>query len=49
MTDAAEKCPNRETNLQSCTCTAEECERRGLCCECVAFHRDKGNAPACLR
>jgi hypothetical protein len=23
------------------------CETKGLCCECVAYHRDRGELPAC--
>ena len=49
MSDAAEKCPNRETNLQTCACAVEDCPRRGMCCECIAAHRDKGDLPACVR
>lgn len=30
-----------------CTCTYEPCPRKGRCCECVAYHRDKGELPAC--
>lgn len=41
-------CPNREKNLKSCTCTYEPCERKGMCCECIAFHRRMGELPGCL-
>ena len=44
-----DKCPNRETNAAECICQAEDCERRGLCCACVAAHRSRGNLPSCLR
>lgn len=40
-------CPNREKNLKDCTCTYP-CERRGLCCECVAHHRASGKIPGCF-
>lgn len=40
-------CPNKEKNLANCTCTYS-CGKRGLCCECVAYHRDKGQIPACF-
>jgi hypothetical protein len=36
-------------NLVECTCTSETCERRGICCECVANHRSKGQLPSCLK
>lgn len=33
-----------------CGCPkAETCPRNGKCCECVAFHRDRGDLPFCLR
>ncbi|TKJ43846.1 hypothetical protein CEE36_01635 [candidate division TA06 bacterium B3_TA06] len=34
-------------NDVECTCTYEPCPRKGRCCECVAYHRDKGELPAC--
>jgi hypothetical protein len=43
------ECPSREANRAQCTCKSEDCERRGLCCECVAYHRGKSGLPACLR
>ena len=43
------ECPNKEENAEQCTCGAEDCERRGVCCECVRAHRAKGNLPTCLR
>ena len=36
-------------NLKSCSCTSESCERKGICCECVAHHRAKGQLPSCLK
>ncbi len=44
-----EECPNREANVAQCICPSEDCERRGLCCACVAAHRSNGNLPVCLR
>jgi hypothetical protein len=40
-------CPNKEENLKHCTCTYN-CNKRGLCCECVAYHRSKGAIPGCF-
>ncbi|MQY71648.1 hypothetical protein GH141_06945 [bacterium] len=34
-------------NDVECTCTYEPCPRKGRCCECVAYHLDKGELPAC--
>ena len=39
------KC-QKEQNIQNCPCTYP-CQRKGLCCECVAYHRDRGELPAC--
>jgi len=37
-----------EKNKQGCTCTYEPCPRKGVCCECVAYHRKSGELPGCL-
>jgi hypothetical protein len=42
-----EKCANREENLKSCNCSYEPCSRKGVCCECIAYHRAAGELPAC--
>jgi hypothetical protein len=42
-----EKCLNLEKNLAVCNCTYEPCSRKGVCCECVAYHRRAGELPAC--
>ena len=34
-------------NLKACTCTYDPCSRKGICCECIAFHRKSGELPAC--
>ena len=41
------ECPNKEKNLQHCNCTYEPCSRKGICCECLAYHRDMRQLPAC--
>ncbi len=40
-------CPNKEKNLQHCNCTYEPCSRKGICCECLAYHRRNQELPAC--
>ncbi|MBI4656141.1 MAG: hypothetical protein HY746_05240 [Elusimicrobia bacterium] len=35
-------------NLKSCTCTYEPCSRKGLCCECVGYHRQSNEIPGCF-
>jgi hypothetical protein len=41
------ECLRQQVNLEKCTCTYEPCERKGICCECVRHHRDRGELPAC--
>ncbi|MCX7737201.1 MAG: DUF6485 family protein [Candidatus Kapabacteria bacterium] len=38
---------NKTKNLKSCNCTYEPCSRKGLCCECLAYHRRNNELPAC--
>ncbi|MEO0081324.1 MAG: DUF6485 family protein [candidate division WOR-3 bacterium] len=38
---------NIRNNTRYCTCTYEPCARKGRCCECLAYHRDKGELPGC--
>jgi hypothetical protein len=40
-------CKNKKKNLADCNCSYEPCERKGICCECIAYHRSKGQLPAC--
>jgi len=41
------ECPSREKNLSRCNCTYEPCSRKGVCCECLDYHRQLGELPAC--
>lgn len=41
------KCANQDKNKDKCTCTYD-CSRRGLCCECVFYHRSIGQIPGCF-
>lgn len=43
----ATECPNKQKNLENCTCTYS-CGKRGLCCECVAYHRAANQIPGCF-
>lgn len=36
----------KEDNLQMCNCSYP-CDKKGLCCECVQYHRKRGELPAC--
>ena len=41
------ECSNVAANLRACNCTYEPCSRKGVCCECLAYHRRNGELPAC--
>jgi len=36
----------KERNAKHCNCTYP-CERKGVCCECLTYHRRMGELPAC--
>lgn len=37
----------KEKNLELCPCTYADCSRKGICCECIQHHRERGALPAC--
>ncbi|MCQ9208104.1 MAG: DUF6485 family protein [Omnitrophica bacterium] len=37
-----------EQNKRRCNCTYEPCSRKGICCECIQYHRNQGQLPACF-
>jgi hypothetical protein len=37
-----------EHNKAACNCTYEPCPRKGICCECILYHRRSGELPACF-
>ena len=41
-------CTNKKDNLNICNCTYEPCPRKGVCCECLSYHRKNGELPACF-
>jgi len=40
-------CTNKEKNIKKCNCTYEPCSRKGVCCECIEYHRRQNELPAC--
>ena len=38
-----------ESNKEKCTCANVECERRGICCECLRAHLSSRSLPMCMR
>lgn len=41
------ECKKKE-NTSSCSCTYDPCPRKGICCECIAYHRKSGEIPGCF-
>ena len=41
------ECGNFKKNEARCNCTYEPCSRKGRCCDCLAYHRNMGELPAC--
>ena len=39
---------NQKLNVQRCTCTYDPCPRKGICCECITYHRNYNELPGCL-
>ncbi len=37
-----------KNNLGICNCSYEPCHRKGICCECLHYHRKMGELPACF-
>jgi len=42
------ECPNIKKNLEHCNCSYSGCDKKGKCCECVAYHRAMKQLPACF-
>ncbi len=40
-------CNLKEKNLARCNCTYEPCSRKGICCECIPYHRSMNELPGC--
>ncbi len=38
----------QKANKQGCNCSYEPCPRKGICCECMVYHRRHNELPACL-
>jgi hypothetical protein len=41
-------CPNQNATGGKCRCTYPGCPRSGNCCQCVAYHRERGEFTACF-
>lgn len=36
----------KEQNKENCNCTYS-CSKKGVCCDCLTYHRSIGQLPAC--
>lgn len=43
-----DRCPNLKVNLEHCSCSYSGCDKQGLCCQCVAYHRQMRQIPGCF-
>lgn len=37
----------KEHNLETCNCTYDPCSRKGVCCDCIAYHLRMRQLPGC--
>ncbi len=38
---------NKDKNLEHCNCSYSPCSRKGICCECIRYHLNMRELPAC--
>jgi hypothetical protein len=38
---------NKDKNLERCNCSYDPCEKKGICCECIAYHLRSRALPGC--
>jgi hypothetical protein len=38
----------KDANLNRCNCSYPGCSRKGVCCDCLAFHLKSRELPACV-
>ena len=41
------ECP-KDRNMKNCNCSYEPCSRKGVCCDCIAYHKRAREIPACF-
>jgi hypothetical protein len=37
----------KNDNVSDCNCTYDPCPRKGRCCDCLSYHLDMQELPAC--
>jgi uncharacterized protein DUF6485 len=38
----------KNSNLSVCNCSYQPCPRKGMCCECLDYHRNSRELPTCF-
>ena len=41
------ECDKKGENLKECNCSYPGCQKKGICCECLKYHRENNELPAC--
>ncbi|RQD78763.1 MAG: cytosolic protein [Candidatus Syntrophonatronum acetioxidans] len=42
-------CEHSSINIEElCNCSYQGCDRKGICCECLHYHRKNKQLPACF-
>ena len=41
------ECKKNE-NMKNCACTYEPCSRKGVCCDCIIYHKSLDELPGCF-
>lgn len=37
----------KEENKEKCNCTYPGCDKKGICCDCLKYHLERKELPAC--
>ncbi|MFH1847062.1 MAG: DUF6485 family protein [Candidatus Omnitrophota bacterium] len=38
----------KQANLKKCNCSYSGCSKKGMCCDCLHYHKSMGQLPACF-
>ena len=38
----------KDSNMARCNCSYGGCSKKGMCCDCLHSHLNRGELPACL-
>jgi hypothetical protein len=46
--DTDDCCTSTRKNVRACPCPKKTCPNNGICCACIAKHKDTDSLPFCL-